>query len=180
MWASFVFPKLAPVFVLRAFFLWPDCEILPKTIRWCRYLEYRVFLKNFFFKAEVEITNHLLKYLAKYEVQIFNHPFIFLATNFKPNTEILQSWLLFFLSRSLLEIKKPFKIISFSNFNYNSLFGEFLTIKITCCWNIYSLAGTVQIISVFQIYQMSPKRQTISVFQCAWGAVCQDSWFRRW
>jgi hypothetical protein len=76
--------------------------------------------------------------------------------------------------------KNPSKSFHFRISIYNSLFGEFLTITITCCWNIYSLDGTVQIISVFQIYQMSPKRQTISVFQCAWGAVCQDSWFRRW
>jgi len=46
---------------------------------------------------------------------------------------------------------KPSKIISFSNFDHNSLLGEFWTIKITCCWNIYSMDGNLQIISGFQI-----------------------------
>jgi hypothetical protein len=104
---------------------------------------------------------------TKYEVQIFSQPFIFLATNFKPNKEILQYILLFFVSLARFFRLKPFKIISFSNFDYNSLLGEFWTIKITCCWNIYSMDGNLQIISVFQIYQMSPKRDKLSQFSNA-------------
>jgi len=54
-WASF-FPKLAFVLVLRAFFLRPDCEILPKKKSLMQISGISCFFEEFLFVAEVEIT----------------------------------------------------------------------------------------------------------------------------
>ncbi len=50
------FPKLAFVLVLRAFFLWPDCEILPKKTSLMQISGISCFFEEFLFVAEVEIT----------------------------------------------------------------------------------------------------------------------------